>query len=254
MRKTDAEIVGEAEYAWFLLERIEDSISQISDHVEPETVNLNVYSRQIALKLYEVGTLVEAMIKRIVNDDALDSFHNLENILREARGQSGQYPTIRSYRNVLEPVFAMSKRTVNFRLFTFSMNLQPFASFANEEDISPQWWEAYNLVKHDFFLNLPKATFQRLIEGAGALFLLTVLCKSHWPVLLLHNRLVTGSLRDGTLVRDRFRMDQEKLYKKLHEIFLPHLGITMPDYGAPMEILANSRLFFSHLAHWEPSK
>jgi len=254
MRKTGTEMLGEAEYAWFLLERIEDSINQISDYVQVDEMNLKVYSRQMALKLYEVGTLVEAMMKRMVNDDVLDSFPNLADDLCDARGQSEHLPTIRSYRNVLERVFALSGKTINFRLFTFSRNLQPFASFASEKDISPEWWDAYNLVKHDFFLNLSEATFERLIEGAGALFLLTVLCRLHWPVLLLHNRLVTGSLREGKLIEDRIPYDQEKLWKKLYEIFLPHLGITMPDYGAPIEILARSRLFFSVLAHWEPRK
>jgi len=250
--KTGPEMLGEGEYAWFLLEQIEDSISQISDHVQIDRPNLGAYSRQIALKLYEGGTLVETMMRRMITDEVLDSYPDLTERLCEARGQSRRLPTIRSYRNVLEPVFTMSRRTMDFRLFTFSMNLRPFANFANEEDVSPPWWEAYNLVKHDFFGNMRKATFERLIEGAGALFLLIVLCRSHWPVLLLHNHLITGSLREGTLAKDRPPYNQEKLWKKLYEIFLPHLGVTMPDFGGPMDIFANSRLFFSHLAHWEP--
>lgn len=91
------EAIGEAEYDWFLLELTEDSIRQLSDHIQLEARHLDVYSRQIALKLYEVGILVEAMIKRIINDNALDGFPDLAECLRKARGESG-YRDIRDYR------------------------------------------------------------------------------------------------------------------------------------------------------------
>lgn len=249
MSASGVEILGEGEYAWYLLERVEDNISRISDHVEINQHHLQIYGRQIALAFYETGTLVEAVIKKIITDDTLDSLTNMTESLRLAREE---HATIRDYRNVLEPLFALSRRTADFRLFKFASKLQPFNTFLQIKDVSPDWWRAYNQIKHDFLGNLELATIRELIQAAGGLFLLTVLCRPYWPALVLNNHILGGLLGKEMFVTQS--VDKSELWKKLHEAFMPHVtGTGSSTFPIVPDIYANSRLFFSYLAHQNPS-
>jgi hypothetical protein len=248
LAKSGFEILGQAEYAWSSLERLEDTIRQFSDHAEINDDHLTIYSREMALTLLQVGSLVETTIKRIIRDDSLDTFPNVSTVLVDARRDSPPFPNIQSYRNILEPVFRMSRRSVNFRLYRYARNLNPFSTFARAEDVSPGWWKAYNSMKHDLFQNLKEATLEQVLNGSAALFLLSVLCRENWPMLLLNRHLAGGYFNSklGMFVTEN--LNQEKLWMKLHEIFLPHLKVTVPVFEIT-DIFANSRLFFSHLAH-----
>ena len=113
--------------------------------------------------------------------------------------------------------------------------------------LSPDWWRAYNQIKHDFL-----ATIRLLIQAAGGLFLLTVLCRPYSPALVLNNHLLGGLLGKEMFVAQS--VDKSELWKKLHEAFMPLVtGTSSSTFPIVPDIYANSRLFFSHLAHQNPS-
>ncbi len=190
MPKSGLESIGEGEYGWVLLERLEDGLMEFADVIELRDNHLGVFSRRIALKLFEVGTIAEGLFKKIVEDALLEQSNVNPNDLKEARQMRKPFPDIRNFQRVLEPVFKLSKRSVTFRYIKFAEKFNPFSSFANDDVISPPWWLTYTEVKHDFFKNSEKATLGMLMEGVSAVFLLTVSCPAYWPVLALNNRFV----------------------------------------------------------------
>jgi len=246
--KLGQEILGRGEYAWFLLERIEDGLMEFADIIQlrddPPHNHLEVFSRRIALKLYEVGTVAEGLFKEILEENLLDQSKNVDlKCLEKARRREFPFPDIRDFKNVLEPAFHLSRRSVAFRYFAFTKTLKPFSSFAATEGISPLWWDSYNEVKHDFFRNIDKVTLGRLVEGASAVFLLTVLCRAYWPALILNNRIAMVQRVGSTY---RTAVSQELVYQKLHEAFFDERAAD--SITLPYDIVSNSRLFFAPLA------
>jgi len=247
--------LGEGEYAWYLLERIEDRINRIYEYVEIEKDQLGIHSLHNALGLYEVGTLVETTFRKIVRHEAVASFPSLQK--RSLTRAKRRNANILDYRNVLEPVLNLSRRSTEFRLFKYAVTLIPFGSFSESDSVSPAWWLAYNSVKHDINENMKKATLERLIEGAAAAFLLTVLYPGNWPSLIVHNRLSpTRRSRRGWFMPQN--IDGEIFWTKLFEAFFPHFNSGVETFSSPViqvsDVTANSRLFFSHLAHFDPDK
>jgi len=248
--KSGKEILGEGEYGWFLLERLEDGLMEFADVIELRDNHLGVFSRRIALRLFEVGTVAEGLFKKMVEGALLEQSNVNPNDLEKAR-QKHPFPDIRNFKRVLEPVFKLSKRSVTFRYFKFAKEFKPFSSFANDDGISPPWWVAYNEVKHDFFRNTEKATLGMLMEGVSAVFLLTVSCPAYWPVLALNNRFVSRRPREITTAV----IMAEQLYETLVKTHFGEKAVGARKYkvGPPFnEIFANSRLFSASLAVFDP--
>ncbi len=236
-------MLGEGEYNWFLFEQVESSINEISDYVSVQ--NQEVASRRVALKLFEAGTLVEGMMKKMVNDREMDKFPGLKDDLEKARRTEWPFPDIRSYAKVLESCFALSKRIVNFRLFNYSRQIKPFETFSRAE-VAPDWWDAYNSVKHDFG-NLERAKLGKLVDATAALFLLTVLYHVDWPQLVYNSKMMCGSFdkKSGAFISQP--VDEGGFIRALYVIFMP--WTQRQGETSAQEIFANSRLYFSHLAH-----
>jgi hypothetical protein len=241
------QILGQGEYAWFLLSQLEDTLMECADWIQledsPEHPHLETFSRRAALALFQVGTTAEAVIRDMVSIELLDQSPRVNpNDLRKAREADAN---IRDFRRVLEPAFGLSKRTVVFRLFSFTAPLKPFANFERTEDserIAPTWWDAYNDVKHGLFQNIERATLRRLIEGSAAVFLLMVLCRKYWPVLVQQGRITilqVGSLKYPAVTDE---IVWEKLHEAILEMKTPELPLILGD------MIARSRLFYTRLA------
>ena len=69
-------------------------------------------------------------------------------------------------------------RYSEFSHFTAEPN--PFKSFSNIE--SPDWWDAYNKVKHKYSLHYQKASVTNVLQGLAGAFLLNAV---HYPSIKL---------------------------------------------------------------------
>jgi len=241
----NAGTLGKGEYAWFLLEQIEDGVMEIADNISLCDGHLNVYSRRVALKLYEIGILTESIMKDMVNDDYLDGFVDSK-ILQEARKPSAK---IISFEPLLRSVFDVEKRTVLFRLFTYEKSFMPFSTFGSKS-VSPGWWETYQHVKHDFFHNVAEASVKQLLEGSAAVFLLMMLCRIYWPALVSKHRITFGFMQQMV---DR-QGGWEQAYETLCDAIPARNGIRKRKHGWHTDILAKSRLFSATLAKWNLDK
>ena len=218
---------------------------QFSDYVN--VVHQDAYSRQVALELYDAGVLVEAMIKRIIFDNSLDNYPGIAKELGEARRVPASSLDIGGYAEVLEKVFHLSRGKVRFRLFSYEDTCQPFSSFSDPSHRSPDWWDAYNAVKHDFFTNMNRATFKYLISGSAALFLLVALYREDWQNHALRGRIRGGIIQDGEFFDHSV---SGGIPDTLSMAFFPHLGV---KGGHIQDIVASSTLFNSTLVHMDQS-
>lgn len=69
--------------------------------------------------------------------------------------------------------------------------LYPFASFSSNYQ-GPQWWEAYNEVKHNYSLHIRKASIDNVLDGLAGALLLNII---HYPSIKLLwglGNLITG--------------------------------------------------------------
>ena len=190
--------------------------------------------------------LAEAMMKQIISDNSFDNYPGIATELRKTRITS-PYPDIRSYAAVLERVFHLSRGKVTFQLFSYEDTLQPFESFAvNATHKSPDWWEAYNAVKHDFLTNMNHATVRSMIRASAALFLLVVIYPPNWK-----NHELRGRIKGGMIQNDKLYEYEGSIgaHETLTMAFFPHLGargLRTPD------IVASSKLFPSHIVAHRP--
>ena len=76
--------------------------------------------------------------------------------------------------------------------------LHPFASFSSNYQ-RPQWWDAYNKVKHEYSLHYRKASIDNVLDGLAGAFLLNTV---HYPSIELLWRL--DNLRIGIKVQKGF--------------------------------------------------
>jgi hypothetical protein len=188
-----------------LLERLEGSLAEIADTVYLHDMHMDVFSSRMARQLYETGVIPEGLMKK-----------NIEELYARGELPNGTPRNIIDYKNALERILQLSKREVTFRLFTYQRSFYPFIKFGEPQHISPAWWVAYNGVKHDFLdpRKIQRATLRHLIEGVGAVFLLTVLCISYLPKWVLDHRIVARSFV-GAVPRDE--LPGEITYEKLLE-------------------------------------
>ena len=148
---------------------IEKELRNIFNYVEPDESNLKTFSFELYSLLLRACTEVELNCKLIM----------------EANGATpqGRHFTMNDYKKI-EKASQLSKYTVKFRNWrqrnTSSGELEylprefcPFQNFAPAINKSPDWYEDYNLVKHNREKNLEKANLENCMNAvAGILILL----------------------------------------------------------------------------------
>lgn len=150
---------------------IEKELSNIFNHVEPDEANKNTFSFELYTLLLRACTEVELNCKEIL----------------EANGAlpQGRYFTMEDYKK-LEKSSLLSKYKVVFRNWRqrntegiveyIRKEFWPFANFAETESTkgkSPDWYVAYNEVKHNRETNFENANLENCMNAvAGILVLL----------------------------------------------------------------------------------
>ncbi len=148
---------------------IERELRSIFNHIEPDEANRNTFSFELYSLLLRACTEVELNCKKIM----------------EANGATpqGRFFTMTDYKK-LEKSSLLSKYTAIFtnwrqrnpntnELEYVKKEFRPFANFDISISKSPDWYEAYNQVKHNREENLEKANLEHCMNAiAGILVLL----------------------------------------------------------------------------------
>lgn len=131
---------------------IQKDLLTLFDYVEPSVNNLRTHSHRIAELLFRTCVEVEANFKAILSDN----------------GYSSTKETNMDDYKKLEPSHRLSSFEIKLPCWKGKTDcFKPFSSF--NTNTSPNWYKAYNLVKHDRSKNFKDASFRYLVEAVCGL-------------------------------------------------------------------------------------
>ncbi|CAN7570174.1 hypothetical protein [Pararhizobium sp. LjRoot238] len=155
------------------------------DYVELHEANANSFGDNFAKLLLAVGSEIDVIAKAICADVAPNE--RASNILH--------------YRDILKASFN-GIHNASIDIMRTGDPLTPWDSWGQADARSPNWWRAYNDVKHDRVVNFDQATQRNALNALGGLLVLnmyyyrTVAHPEPYPQLLhsgFPDHLVLGS-------------------------------------------------------------
>lgn len=189
-----------------MFHQIENYLSNFLGYVPLDFDHLKMYSLKLVTVILETGP-------ELLNSFDLAAFYVGARSLREVFG-----PSIHKNREKLlekEMKLRRQKRSLSFKdYYSFlDTNETPKLSRATIvlrdldvyitpfKKVNPEWWESYNLLRHDKYNNLKKATLRNALKASGALF---------WLVDLNSRRVsVRESLSSSLfIVKDPYEIDE----------------------------------------------
>jgi hypothetical protein len=169
---------------WTVYNDVEKELMGFLDYVPPAPEHNKVYSFKLLRLLLQIGGYVDTAFKEMAFHSDFNGDVNCIKIREKAT--KGRTVSINLFREAFEPIYKLSKKTVYVRSLEFFEDLpivvdgfNPFAQFGDGK--TPQWWKAYNEVKHDWLKNLKRANLENALRALGGAFLLNVV---HVPSLL----------------------------------------------------------------------
>jgi hypothetical protein len=156
--------------AWHTYQNLEKDFIDVSRYVALEKKNDGAYSERIAQLLQLTGSTVDSLFFEMRTSPSLAKQKGVADL------QQNPEPNIGQYREVYEPIYQLSQvELVAHHGLTNYGTIRPFNPFLPKQ--YPEWWDAYNEIKHEFFQNWRRGTLGNLVHALGALFTLNVLHK-----------------------------------------------------------------------------
>ena len=148
---------------WSIYERIEKEVSDITFNIYLCDEHLDVYSIHIAELLLRIGAECENIIKSIaqINEITIRN-KNMKNIINELCATKIEFQT---------------KEVTIIWDYSFVSNkiIKPFDTWNNQDSRNPNWYKAYNDIKHNRNdVNIKSATYKNIIYGMAGLFVLNL--------------------------------------------------------------------------------
>lgn len=151
---------------------IEDNLSDFLDYVPFDPNHLEVYSHRLVTIILEVGPEILSSFDISVNINK-DRFRQESNAVEDSEELWKKEKGLKKRRKSLtfsDYYRFLDKHSVP-KLSSATIILQePDAHLMPFEESNPQWWESYNLLRHDKYANLKKATLRTALKACSALF------------------------------------------------------------------------------------
>jgi len=139
---------------WVYFLALERDIEVVSRYIEFVPANENVFSIELAHLLFAAASEVDVVSKLIC----------------EQVGASQRCETIVDYKRILlQALPALPSATVNVP--RHGLSFKPWENWGG--DRHPDWWGAYNKVKHERDAHFSKATLKNALNALGGLLILT---------------------------------------------------------------------------------
>lgn len=142
------------EWNYFL--SIEKDLVDSFQYVHPCSSNLSVYSTAFAKILLMAASEVDSVLKMLCCEWGLSKCRNIKDYSAAIRDKAP---------------YIMDSQV---RCLTNCLACCPWGGLKDEGSFSPQWWKAYNEVKHDLGANFEKATFENAFYAVSALLVVLV--------------------------------------------------------------------------------
>lgn len=144
---------------------LESSFEVIISHIPLTKNHFDVWSLKIGDLLIVLGSVVDSFFKLSLNDSEFDDIDGVKEI------REGKHHTIKEYRELFEKYYELSKKKIYIR--SMDIFIYPFKDWTSKD--SPFWWNGYQQIKHNRFINKEQATLENLLYGMAGLFLLNTI-------------------------------------------------------------------------------
>lgn len=131
---------------------LEDDLIETSRYVEICQDNFGTYSTQFTRLLLAAASEVDVVAKQLCRQ--IDP--------------TGTHGNINEYRSVIVPKFPAIP-TVQFGIQWNPVRVQPWESWGAATPANPDWWRAYNNVKHERNANFKSANLRNALEAIAGL-------------------------------------------------------------------------------------
>lgn len=178
----DAEAICLMETAleiWKQYQALERDTKEVIEHIPLVEEHLSVWSLRLGDILIVLGSVIDSVFKFALQYEGLTE--TMPEVMKKIRAKDRF--DMGDYRQAFEDYYGLSSKHVYIR--PLAKRIQPFEKWADGS--SPDWWEAYQRVKHDKFVNKKDAQLRYVVDGLAGLFLLNVI---HIP-----NRIVLARLK-----------------------------------------------------------
>ncbi len=189
---TNQKITSNAHWNYFLA--LDEDVVNLSRYLELNEQNFACYSLELARILFAASSEIDVIAKRI----CLEITPNLK------------CDNIDKYRKQIIPKYPQIGQTI-IEIPRYGLMLNPWKAWA--DDANPDWWRAYNDVKHERHIYFNHANLRNALNAVAGLF-----------VLLLY--FYPNEANDGLLSPD------PKLLRAGHPFTLdqPHFGPAVTLY------------------------
>jgi len=158
---------------WNYFIALEQDLEVASRYVEFSEANFKVYSIEFAHLLFAAASEVDVVAK----------------LACEAVDPGASCSNIEHYRRVLMGASTANFLTQEVLVPRYGLTLQPWSNWLGET--RPDWWGAYNKVKHERDIHFHQATLEHCLNALGGLFLITCL---HYRYELSQTGVALGAL------------------------------------------------------------
>lgn len=175
--------------AWYRYKQLEEEFINATHYFPFEQKHEAIWSEFFSDLLTKVGSSVDGFFRKMLEDSRFDS---LPHVI--ALKSSGRRQNINYFRDFFDPIYQLSSADVNtaYGLTSYG-SCHPFADFLDSQNNRiPSWWDAYNHVKHGWYVNIEEATLKSTIEGLAGLFVLNILHKESQEYLLKYQDVIRG--------------------------------------------------------------
>ncbi|EHA1127621.1 hypothetical protein [Vibrio parahaemolyticus] len=169
---------------WNLFSVLESDLSMVSRYIEFDERNFDTFSPELSKLLLSAGSEVDVIFKHMCA--RVDASAPRRNIL-------DYYKVINSNSKL--------KLMLTEEIFIprFGLSFKPFAEWSDEK--RPDWWQAYNNVKHDRRNSYHQASLQSVLMSLSALMLCVLYLEKHLKPKMQVKEITSKLLPESQLLR-----------------------------------------------------
>jgi hypothetical protein len=190
--------------AWYRYKGLEEEFIQATKYFPFEKKHEQIWSEFFGDFLIKTCNSIDSFFRnmlKVKDDTACCQYPHVPALQASRRKKDIYY-----FRDFFEPIYALSGAEVDvaYGLTFYDSKFRPFAKFA--EGNIPDWWTAYNHVKHTWFDCLKEATLESIVGALAGLFVLNVLNTSSREYLLKYQNVIKWDFMEASSEAQRIKL------------------------------------------------
>jgi len=172
---------------WHTYHYLDTRLNELSRYISFAPENRVTWSESLADLLILTSSAVDSFFRDMSKCPYIQSNPDYLEIQQQVGRRRWN---INDFRNVYESIYELSRNEVYapFGLSPYG-SVRPFEEFDKSRKGIPNWWTAYNNLKHDYYTHLKEANLDNVLNSLGGLLILNALHKCSQEYLL-HIRLL----------------------------------------------------------------